>query len=77
MDTSDHHSLTTLFEQLGLPSSNKDIAAFIRDHHLLEGQRLPDAPFWTPAQATFLAEALNRDADWAVQVDELATSLAK
>lgn len=77
MDTSDHHSLSTLFKQLGLPASNAEIAAFIRDNHLAKGQKLSEAPFWTPAQASFLAEALSRDADWAVQVDELATSLAK
>ncbi len=77
MDTSNHHSLRTLFEQLGLPSGNDDIAAFIRDHQLAKGEKIAKAPFWTEAQANFLAESLKRDADWAIQVDELAVSLTK
>ncbi|MBB2494560.1 DUF2789 domain-containing protein [Aquipseudomonas ullengensis] len=77
MDTSNHHSLRTLFEQLGLPSSHEEIAAFIRDHHLNEGENIAAAPFWSAAQASFLKEALQRDAEWAIQVDELAVSLAK
>lgn len=77
MDTSNHHSLRTLFEQLGLPSGNDEIAAFIRKHQLARGEKIAEAPFWTEAQATFLAESLKRDADWAIQVDELAVSLTK
>ena len=77
MDTSNHHSLRTLFEQLGLPSSNEDIATFIRDHQLAPGEKLAKAPFWSEAQANFLAEALKGDADWAIQVDELAVSLTR
>lgn len=77
MDTSNHHSLRTLFEQLGLPSENDDIAAFIRDHQLANGEKIAKAQFWTEAQANFLAESLKRDADWAIKVDELAVSLTK
>ncbi|MBD9482287.1 DUF2789 domain-containing protein [Pseudomonas sp. PDM14] len=77
MDTSNHHSLRTLFEQLGLPSENDDIAAFIRDHQLANGEKIAKAPFWTEAQANFLAESLKRDADWAIKVDELAVSLTR
>ncbi|WJN60576.1 DUF2789 domain-containing protein [Pseudomonas sp. SO81] len=77
MDTSNHHSLRTLFEQLGLPSSNEEIAAFIRAHQLSNGEKLAKAPFWTEAQANFLAESLKGDSDWAIQVDELAVSLTQ
>jgi len=77
MDTSNHHSLRTLFEQLGLPSSNEEIAVFIRDHQLSNGEKLAKAPFWTEAQANFLAESLKGDSDWAIQVDELAVSLTQ
>ena len=34
-----------------------------------------DAPFWTPAQADFLRQALAEDADWSEEVDELAVLL--
>ena len=37
---------------------------------------LADAPFWTPAQAALLREALNQDADWAEAADELAARLS-
>ena len=77
MDTVDHHSLSTLFEQLGLPSSNAAIAAFIRQHRLPNGTKLAKAPFWTEAQANFLAEALKSDAEWAIQVDSLAVALSQ
>ncbi|WP_121497412.1 DUF2789 family protein, partial [Pseudomonas aeruginosa] len=46
-------------------------------HHLEEGTALPDAPFWNPAQASFLREALAEDSDWAEQVDELALQLTR
>ncbi|TJZ73492.1 DUF2789 domain-containing protein [Chitiniphilus eburneus] len=74
MDTTPH-TLTTLFQQLGLPSDGADIDAFLAAHELPAGQRLPEAPFWSPAQAAFLRDALSADADWAEKVDELATRL--
>ena len=55
----------------------EDIAAFIRDHRLAKGEKLAKAPFWSEAQANFLAESLKRDSDWAIQVDELAVSLTR
>ena len=36
---------------------------------------LPDAPFWSPAQASFLREALADNADWAELVDQLNEAL--
>ncbi|VXB36080.1 conserved hypothetical protein [Pseudomonas sp. 8AS] len=76
MDTS-NHSLSALFEQLGLPAGKADIEAFIRDHQLLEGQGLAQAPFWSESQAAFIGEALDDDSDWAERVDELALLLSK
>ena len=38
---------------------------------LAQGVTLADAPFWSPAQASFLREELAEDADWAEVVDEL------
>lgn len=77
MDTSKFTSLTELFRQLGLPSSPAAIAEFISSHRLQPGQPIDQAPFWSKAQAAFLREALASDAEWAVEVDELAASLEK
>lgn len=76
MDTS-RHDLPSLFAQLGLPGDAKAIDAFLASHRLARGLALPDAPFWTPAQAGFLREALADDSDWAELADELAMLLSK
>lgn len=70
------HSMTNLFAQLGLPSDPDAIERFIASHSPLPDHvTLPDAPFWTPAQATFLREEILEDADWAEVVDQLNASL--
>ncbi len=72
------HDLSTLFAQLGLPSDPASVAAFIATHRPLpDGIPLADAPFWTPAQAAFLAEELQADADWAEVIDELNSELGQ
>ncbi len=71
MDT-DSHTLNTLFKQLGLPNSDKDIAKFIAQHRTETGlDPLEGAPFWSPNQAHFIQEALEEDSDWCEVVDEL------
>ena len=70
------HDITHLFIQLGLPSSKDDIQNFIQSHRLQDtGLALSEAPFWTAAQAAFLREQIVEDADWAVVIDKLNTSL--
>ena len=70
------HSINSLFRQLGLPDSDTDIENFIHSHQPLPGSLcLQDATFWSPAQAEFLREALDDDADWAAVVDELDARL--
>ncbi len=70
------HSMRTLFAQLGLPSEDADIARFIETHGPLpEPARLADAPFWSPAQATFLREEILVDAAWAEVIDHLNAAL--
>ncbi|MDG6773910.1 DUF2789 domain-containing protein [Thiomicrorhabdus sp. ZW0627] len=70
------HSLNSLFEQLGLPSSDAEIDAFINTHKTMaDTTHLPDAPFWTPSQSAFLTEAIDDDADWAEVVDQLDAML--
>lgn len=73
-----HHRLQELFDQLGLPSEPGAIDAFITRHRPSSlGCALPDAPVWTPAQATFLREAVAADADWALPAEWLAQALCQ
>jgi hypothetical protein len=70
------HSLNNLFAQLGLPSDQATIEHFIKTHSpLATNILLPDAPFWTPAQASFLREEILNDADWAEVIDQLNAKL--
>jgi hypothetical protein len=70
------HRFSELFAQLGLPDGDADIRSFLRTHSPLPPQMLlADAPFWTPAQATFLREEIREDADWAEVVDRLNAAL--
>jgi Protein of unknown function (DUF2789) len=70
------HHLSDLFAQLGLPNDDQAIQHFIASHAPLPGDyRLPEAPFWTPAQAVFLREAILQDSDWVEMVDQLSVAL--
>ena len=67
-----NHVLKDLFDQLGLPSEKNEIERFVRTHRpLADDVKLADAPFWSPAQARFLREEINEDAEWAPIVDQL------
>ena len=71
-----NHSMSDLFDQLGLPSEPAEIDRFIAQHRPLpEATRLPDASFWSPVQAQFLHEEWREDADWAELVDQLNLAL--
>lgn len=72
---SQHHAMTHLFAQLGLPSTPADIQAFFASRRLPPGVALADAPFWSPAQAAFLREQVEEDADWAGPIDRLDSGL--
>ncbi|MFV5212669.1 DUF2789 domain-containing protein [Azonexus caeni] len=70
------HTLPQLFAQLGLPSEPPAIEAFIAAHRPLAGDvALYRAPFWTPAQRSFLKEEIIEDADWAAAIEELNARL--
>lgn len=70
------HRFTDLFAQLGLAHDALSIRQFIGAHSPLPPDvRLADAPFWTPAQATFLRESVQQDADWAELADQLNNAL--
>ena len=66
------HTLANLFAQLGLPNEPAAIDAFISTH-----APLPDAAFWTPAQAAFLRAEIAEDADWSAVVDSLNLQLRR
>lgn len=71
-----HHSMSELFKQLGLPHSDAQIQAFLAQHRPLPAHRtIADATCWTAAQASFLREAIALDSDWAVIVDQLSQAL--
>lgn len=75
METHDH-SLPVLFDQLGLDSSDAAIQQFIRHHTPVpEHLELHAASFWSEAQAGFLRQAKEEDADWAEVVDQLNVML--
>ena len=70
------HSINNLFAQLGLPSDQAAVENFIKTHsQMATDVALSDAPFWTPAQASFLCEEILKDADWAEVIDELNARL--
>ncbi len=75
---SHQHSMTDLFAQLGLPSSPEAIQAFVDNHRPLSSPLpLPEAPFWSPAQASFLRDRVAEDADWAGVIDQLDAGLRR
>lgn len=70
------HYFNELFAQLGLPDDAVSIADFLTRHAAMSAcMRLPDAPYWTPAQAQFLRESLMQDSDWSGLVDQLSKAL--
>ena len=70
------HRFHELFAQLGLPNDEQSIEQFLAMHAALPADvDLPDAPFWTAAQAAFLREEKREDADWAILVDRLNLAL--
>jgi len=71
-----NHDLQHLFRQLGLPSERSEIDRFVATHRPLSNEvRLADAHFWSAAQAQFLREEIDDDADWAEVVDQLNVML--
>jgi hypothetical protein len=65
-----------LFAQLGLPSDSVGIHHFLTvNTAMADGFRLPDAPYWTPSQASFLRESLLQDSEWSGVVDQLCKAL--
>jgi len=67
-----NHSLASLFDQLGLDSTDRAIQAFIKKNAPLPASiELYKADFWNASQASFLKQSKDEDADWAEIVDQL------
>jgi hypothetical protein len=70
------HNLPSLFKQLGLDDSDEAIEQFIADHKPLPAAvELHEADCWNSAQAAFLRQEKEEDADWAEIVDQLDAML--
>ena len=71
-----NHSIVSLFDQLGLDSSEQGINKFIEENGPLSGSiELHKAHFWDASQAAFLKQVLDQDADWVEIVDQLDVRL--
>lgn len=78
MEVQHTHPMSELFQQLGLAHSDDAIEDFIESHRLRpDDGELYRAIFWNPAQAKFIKEAVELDADWAETVDELDARLRR
>ena len=72
------HSITALFDQLGLESSDEAIEQFIKTTGPLPAdQPLYQADCWNASQSAFLKNMIDEDADWAEVVDQLNARLHK
>jgi hypothetical protein len=69
------HEFSDLFSQLGLANNEAAMQKFCAEHKINEDELLPDAKFWSPAQAQFLREQWHQDSDWIVVIDQLNTTL--
>lgn len=66
------HDMNQLFAQLGLADDEASVERLVADHRPMpDGMALAEAPFWNPAQAAFLREEVDEDADWAPVIDAL------
>lgn len=69
------YELSTLFDQLGLPSDDKAIDDFIMAYPLEPEIKLVEADFWSEQQKDLLREWLLADGEEAVLVDQLNVRL--
>jgi len=70
------HFIASLFDQLGLDSTEEGINNFIEKNGPLPGNiELHKAYFWNTSQASFLKQMLDEDADWVEIVNQLDVML--
>jgi hypothetical protein len=66
------HTLSSLFDQLGLDNKNTSVENFIDINSGIPGNvKLHKAGFWNASQASFLKQMKDEDADWAGIIDQL------
>lgn len=69
-------NMSDLFAQLGLANDEASQQRFIDRFGGLDNRtHIAAAPFWSPAQASFIEEALQDDAEWAELIDQLNAQL--
>lgn len=72
------HTLSSLFDQLGLVSEEASIEQFIERHKPVSGDiELHEASCWNVSQASFLKQMKDDDADWAGVIDQLDVMFRK
>lgn len=70
------HTLNSLFDQLGLPSTSDEIDKFIEQHKpVADHKAIYEMDFFDGSQKAFLKEATERDAKWADLTDTLDSLL--
>ena len=70
------HSIVSLFDQLGLDSTDEGINNFIEKNGSLSSHmELHKASFWNTSQASFLKQVLDEDADWVEIVNQMDAML--
>lgn len=77
MFTNYNHSIAELFKQLGLQNTEDAISSFINTNKTHNNVSVDQLGIWNMAQATFLKECIDDDADWAGIVDELNSRLCE
>lgn len=66
------HTLSSLFDQLGLDSETESLEQFIALHKPISSEiELHKFSFWTESQASFLKQMKDEDADWSGIIDQL------
>lgn len=70
------HSIGSLFDQLGLASTQESINRFIESNGRLSSNiELHKAAFWNTSQASFLKQVVDDDADWVEIVNQFDAML--
>ena len=69
-------TIASLFDQLGLDSTEDGIDSFIEKNGPLSGAvELHEAKFWNTCQSSFLKQVLDEDAEWVDVVNQLDVML--
>lgn len=70
------HNLNSLFEQLGIPSTDDEIMNFLLNNNKVPSHiQIHQAKFWSPAQAEFIRTALAENSSWSGVIGSLDTLL--